>query len=36
MQVARATDVSNMLAKLYFVRARRLELDDLARLCDYF
>ena len=37
MQVARATGVSrNLLAKLYYDRARRLELDDIAKLCDYF
>jgi putative transcriptional regulator len=37
MQVARATGVSrNMLAKLYFDRARRLDLEDMAKLCDYF
>jgi len=37
MEVARATGVSrNMLAKLYFDRARRLDLEDMAKLCAYF
>ena len=36
MEVARATGVSrNMLAKLYFDRARRVDLEDMAKLCDY-
>ena len=37
IDVARATGISrNMLAKLYYDRARRVELSDLARLCHYF
>ncbi len=37
IEVARATGISrNMLAKLYYERARRVELADLARLCEYF
>ena len=37
MEVARATGVSrNMLAKLYFDHARRVDLEDMAKLCDYF
>jgi putative transcriptional regulator len=37
IDVARATGISrNMLAKLYFERAKRVELADLARLCQYF
>jgi putative transcriptional regulator len=36
MEVARATGVSrNMLSKLYFDRARRVDLEDMAKLCDY-
>jgi len=35
--VARATGISrNMLAKLYYERAKRVEFADLARLCEYF
>ncbi len=35
--VARATGVSrNMLAKLYYDRARRINLGDLGKLCAYF
>ncbi|HXG02287.1 MAG TPA: helix-turn-helix transcriptional regulator [Candidatus Binatia bacterium] len=37
IDVARATGISrNMLAKLYYDRARRIDLDDLAALCAYF
>ena len=37
IDVARATGISrNMLAKLYYERAKRVELADLARLCQYF
>jgi putative transcriptional regulator len=37
VDVARATRISrNMLAKLYHERAKRIELADLARLCEYF
>ena len=37
IDVARATGISrNMLAKLYYDRARRVALDDLERLCHYF
>jgi putative transcriptional regulator len=37
IDVARATGISrNMLAKLYYDRAKRVELPDLARLCQYF
>jgi putative transcriptional regulator len=37
IDVARATGISrNMLANLYYERAKRLELDDVARLCQYF
>ena len=37
IDVARATGISrNMLAKLYYERAKRVELEDLARLCKYF
>ena len=25
-----------MLAKLYFDRARRVDLEDMAKLCEYF
>jgi putative transcriptional regulator len=36
IEVARATGVSrNMLSKLYFDRARRVDLEDMAKLCDY-
>lgn len=36
-EVARATGISrNMLAKLYYDRARRVDLADLAALCQYF
>jgi putative transcriptional regulator len=35
-ECARATGISrDMLSKLYFDRARRVELEDIARLCDY-
>ena len=35
--VARATGISrNQLARLYYDRARRVELADLERLCRYF
>ena len=37
LDVARATGISrNMLAKLYYDRARRIDLKDLDRLCRYF
>jgi putative transcriptional regulator len=37
MDVARATQISrNMLAKLYYDRARRIDLGDLNKLCRYF
>jgi putative transcriptional regulator len=37
MDVARATRISrNMLAKLYYDRARRIDLGDLNKLCHYF
>lgn len=37
VDVARATGISrNMLAKLYYERAKRVELSDLAQLCQYF
>src|SRR5712691_8220418 len=37
IDVARATGISrNMLAKLYYERAKRVELADLGRLCRYF
>ena len=37
IDVARATGISrNMLAKLYYDRARRVDLADLATLCRYF
>ena len=37
IDVARATGIGrNMLAKLYYERAKRVELVDLARLCKYF
>jgi len=37
VDVARATGISrNMLSKLYYDRARRVNLDDVARLCAYF
>ena len=37
IDVARATGISrNMLSKLYYDRARRVDLVDLAKLCDYF
>ena len=37
IDVARATGISrNMLAKLYYDRARRVDLVDLATLCGYF
>jgi putative transcriptional regulator len=36
IDVARATGVSrNMLAKLYYDKAIRIDLGDLARLCNY-
>jgi len=35
--VARATGISrNMLSKLYYDRARRVDLTDIAKLCDHF
>ena len=37
IDVARATSISrNMLAKLYYDRAKRIDLADLAELCQYF
>ena len=37
IDVARATRISrNMLAKLYYDRARRMDLGDLNKLCHYF
>jgi putative transcriptional regulator len=37
IDVARATNISrNMLAKLYYDRARRVDLGDLNELCHYF
>lgn len=37
IDVARATGIGrNMLAKLYYDRARRVDLADVARLCQYF
>lgn len=37
IDVARATGISrNMLSMLYYDRARRVDLDDLAKLCKYF
>jgi putative transcriptional regulator len=37
IEVARATGVSrNMLAKLYYDRAVRIDLADLEKLCSYF
>lgn len=36
IDVARATGISrNMLSKLYYDRARRIDLVDVAKLCDY-
>jgi putative transcriptional regulator len=37
IDVSRATGISrNMLSKLYYDRARRVDLGDIAKLCDYF
>jgi putative transcriptional regulator len=37
IDVSRATGISrNMLSKLYYDRARRVDLSDIARLCNYF
>jgi len=37
IDVSRATGISrNMLSKLYYDRAQRVDLDDIAELCDYF
>jgi len=37
VDVARSTAISrNMLAKLYYDRAKRVDLADVARLCHYF
>ena len=37
IDVSRATGISrNMLSKLYYDQARRVELSDIAKLCDYF
>jgi putative transcriptional regulator len=36
IDVARATGISrNMLSKLYYDRARRVDLVDVAKLCNY-
>jgi putative transcriptional regulator len=36
IDVSRATGISrNMLSKLYYDRARRVDLADIAKLCDY-
>lgn len=36
IDVSRATGISrNMLSKLYYDRARRVDLSDIAKLCDY-
>jgi putative transcriptional regulator len=36
IDVSRATGISrNMLSKLYYDRAQRVDLDDIAQLCDY-
>jgi len=36
VDVSRATGISrNMLSKLYYDRALRVELVDIAKLCDY-
>lgn len=36
IDVSRATGISrNMLSKLYYDRAQRVDLDDIAKLCDY-
>jgi putative transcriptional regulator len=36
IDVARATGISrNMLSKLYYDRAQRVDLADLAKLCEY-
>jgi putative transcriptional regulator len=36
IDVARATGISrNMLSKLYYDRARRIDLVDVAKLCNY-
>jgi len=36
IEVARATGVRrNVLSKLHFDRARRVDLEDMAKLCDY-
>jgi putative transcriptional regulator len=35
--VARATGIDrNTLARLYYDRARRIDIDDLGKLCQYF
>jgi putative transcriptional regulator len=37
MDVARATGISrNMLSKLYYDKARRVDLGDVEKLCRYF
>jgi putative transcriptional regulator len=37
IDVSRATGISrNMLSKLYYDRAHRVDLSDIAKLCDYF
>jgi len=37
IDVARATGISrNMLSKLYHDQARRIDLTDVAKLCNYF
>jgi putative transcriptional regulator len=35
IDVARATGSRNMLSKLYYDRAQRLDLVDVAKLCEY-
>ena len=36
MDVARATGINrNMLARLYYDRAERVDLSDIAKLCDF-
>ena len=36
IDVSRATGISrNMLSKLYYDHARRVDLTDIAKLCDY-
>jgi putative transcriptional regulator len=36
IDVSRATGISrNMVSKLYYDRAQRVDLDDIGKLCDY-